>query len=231
MMNTSGRRSLLGLGMAGGLILAAPVAPVFARDTKKTGAEEAVLPPEHLMRGHAILARVLLVYESGLRRAGQGEDIDPAVFSRAAEIAKAFIHDHQEKLEEELVFAQFKKAGRMVELVGVLANQHAAGAKLTEKILAAAPQARNKEPREAMGRDVQALIAMYRPHMAREATDLFPTLRQLVTADEYAEMGEEMAKRERQVLGADGFEKVAKQVAEVEKVIGIQDIGVFTPKS
>jgi hemerythrin-like domain-containing protein len=82
-----------------------------------------------------------------------------------------------------------------------------------------------------MGRDVQALIAMYRPHMAREATDLFPTLRQLVTADEYAEMGEEMAKRERQVLGADGFEKVAKQVAEVEKVIGIQDIGVFTPKS
>jgi hemerythrin-like domain-containing protein len=231
MMNTSGRRSLLGLGMAGGLIVAAPVASVCARDTKKTGAEEAVLPPEHLMRGHAILARVLLVYESGLRRAGQGEDIDPAVFSRAAEIAKAFIHDHQEKLEEELVFAQFKKAGRMVDLVGVLVSQHAAGAKLTEKILAAAPQARNKEPREAMGRDVQALIAMYRPHMAREATDLFPTLRQLVTADEYAEMGEEMAKRERQVLGADGFEKVAKQVAEVEKVIGIQDIGVFTPKS
>ena len=231
MMNTSGRRSLLGLGMTGGLILAAPVAPAFARETKKTGAEEAVLPPEHLMRGHAVLARVLLIYESGLRRAGQGEDIDPAVFARSAEIAKSFIHDHQEKMEEELVFAQFKKAGRMVELVGVLASQHAAGAKLTEKILAAAPQARNKEPREAMGRDVQALIAMYRPHMAREATDLFPTLRQLVTADEYAEMGEEMAKRERQVVGADGFEKVAKQVAEAEAVIGIQDIAVFTPKS
>jgi hemerythrin-like domain-containing protein len=166
-----------------------------------------------------------------MRRLGQGEDIDPAVFARAAEIAKAFIHDHQEKMEEELVFTRFKTAGRMVELVGVLASQHAAGAKLTEKILAAAPQARSKEPREAMGRDVQALIAMYRPHMAREATDLFPTLRQLVTADEYAEIGEEMAKRERQVLSADGFEKVAKQVAEVEKVIGIQDIGVFTPKS
>jgi len=231
MMNTSGRRSLLGLGMAGGLVLAAPVVPAFARETKKTGAEEAVLPPEHLMRGHAILARVLLIYEGGLRRANQGEDIDPAVFSRAGEIAKSFIHQHQEKMEEELVFARFKTAGRMVELVGVLANQHAAGAKLTDKILAAAPQARNKEPREALGRDVQALIAMYRPHMAREATDLFPTLRHLVTADEYAEMGQEMAKRERQVAGADGFEKIAKQVAEVEGVIGIQDIGVFTPKS
>jgi hypothetical protein len=67
--------------------------------------------------------------------------------------------------------------------------------------------------------------------MAREATDVFPTLRHLVNAEEYAEIAEEMAKRERQAFGADGFEKVAKQVAEVEGVIGIQDIGVFTPKS
>ena len=227
-MTSTGRRSLLNLGMAGGLVLAVPA---LARETKKTGAEETVLPPEQLMRGHAIMARVLLIYESGLRRLGQGEDIDPAVFARAAEIARAFIHAHQEKMEEELVFARFKSAGRMVELVGVLASQHAAGARLTERITAAAPQSRNKDPREAMARDVQALIAMYRPHMAREATDLFPTLRQLVTADEYAEIGEEMATRERQTFGADGFEKVAKQVAEVEGVIGIQDIGVFTPKS
>jgi hemerythrin-like domain-containing protein len=113
----------------------------------------------------------------------------------------------------------------------VLTSQHAAGAKVTDKILAAAPQARNKEPREAMARDVQALCAMYRPHMAREATDVFPTLRHLVTADEYTEIADEMMKRERQAVGADGFEKVAKQVAEVEQVIGIQDIGVFTPKS
>jgi hemerythrin-like domain-containing protein len=233
MTNTAHRRSLFGLGMAGSLILAAPVAVrgALARETKKAGADEAAAPPEQLMRGHAILARVLLIYENGLRRAGQGEDIDPAVFTRAAEITKRFIHDHQEKVEEELVFARFKKAGRMVEIVGVLASQHAAGAKLTDKILAAAPQARNKEPREAMGKDVQALCAMYRPHTAREATDVFPTLRHLVTADEYAEIADEMMKRERQAVGADGFEKVAKQVAEVEKVIGLEDIGVFTPKS
>ena len=82
-----------------------------------------------------------------------------------------------------------------------------------------------------MGTDVQTLITMYRPHMAREATDVYPTLRELVTAEEYAAMGEEMAKRERQALGADGFEKTAKQVAEVEQVIGIKDLGMFTPKS
>lgn len=227
MDRNSSRRSLLHLGVAGGLVLASPV---LARETKKPGAEEAVLPPEHLMRGHAILARVLLIYEGGLRRLGQGEDIDPAVFTRAGDIAKRYIHDHQEKMEEELVFAQFSKGGRMVELVGVLAGQHAAGAKLTDRIVAAAPKAASREPREAMGRDVQALIAMYRPHMAREATDIFPTLRHLVTAEEYAEIGEEMLKRERQKIGADGFAKTAKQVAEVEQVIGIEDIAVFTPK-
>jgi hypothetical protein len=228
MHGIASRRTLLHLGTACGLVLATSA---HARDTKKAGAEETAFPPEQLMRGHAILARVLLVYEGGVRRMGQGEDIDPAVFSQAAEIAKGFIHDHQEKMEEELVFTRFKSGGRMVELVGVLANQHEAGRKLTERIAAAAPQARNREPREAMSRDVQAQIAMYRPHMAREATDLFPALRHLVTADEYAAMADEMDKRERQAFGADGFEKIAKKVADVEKVIGIEDIAVFTPKS
>jgi hemerythrin-like domain-containing protein len=232
MNKATSRRALLRAGTASGLVTAAGLAlPVHARESKKPGAEEAVLPPEHLMRGHAILARVLLIYEGGMRRMGQGEDIDPAVFSQAAEIARGFIHDHQEKMEEELVFTRFKTGGRMVELVGVLANQHQAGRKLTERILAAAPQARNREPREAMGRDVQALIAMYRPHMAREATDLFPALRHLVTADEYTDMADEMEKRERQAFGADGFEKTAKKVAEIETVIGLHDLNVFTPKS
>lgn len=230
MFTMTDRRGLLGLGMASGLILSTAVAPALARDGKKPDAA-AGMPPEQLMRGHAVMARVLLVQEGGLRRLGQGEDIDPAVFARAAEIAKAFMHEHQEKIEEELVFARFNTAGRMVELVGVLASQHAAGARLTDRILAAAPQARNKEPREAMASDVQALIAMYRPHMAREATDVFPTLRHLVNAEEYQQIADEMAKRERQAFGADGFERAAKQVAEVERVIGIQDIGVFTPKS
>ena len=232
MNKATSRRALLRAGTASGLVTAAGLAlPVHARESKKPGAEEAVLPPEHLMRGHAILARVLLIYEGGMRRMGQGEDIDPAVFSQAAEIARGFIHDHQEKMEEELVFTRFKTGGRMVELVGVLANQHEVGRKLTERILVAAPQARNREPREAMGRDVQALIAMYRPHMAREATDLFPALRHLVTADEYADMADEMDKRERQAFGADGFEKTAKKVAEIETVIGLHDLNVFTPKS
>src|SRR5262249_27152744 len=227
MDRVSGRRRLLQLGTAGGVVLAPPV---FARDAKKK-ADETISPPEDLMREHAVLDRVMLIYENGLRRANQGEDIDPAVFVQSATIVRDFIHDYHEKSEEELIFPRFKKAGRMVELVNVLLVQHGAGRKLTERILAGAPQARTREPREAMGRDIQAFITMYRPHEARESTDLFPTLRELVTGEEFEEIGDEMEKRERQKFGADGFEKMAKKVAEVEKVIGLYDIDVFTPKS
>jgi hemerythrin-like domain-containing protein len=223
----AGRRALLHLGAASTLAIAAPA---FARDAKKKTDEE-ISPPEDLMREHALLDRVMLIYENGLRRANQGEDIDPAVFVQSATIVRDFIHDYHEKSEEDLIFPHFKKAGRMVELVNVLLVQHGAGRKLTERILAAAPQARTREPREKMGHDIQAFVTMYRPHEARESTDLFPTLRQLVTSDEYQQIADEMEKSERQKFGADGFEMMAKKVAEVEKVIGLYDIDVFTPKS
>lgn len=230
MQSSAGRRGLLMMGLAGGLTsgLAAPVA--LARETTKPGAETFVSPPERLMRGHAILERVLLIYEASLRRLGQGEDIDPKVVSRAGGICRDFVHRHLEKMEEELVFARFREGGRMVELVGTLAGQHAAGARLTDDILAKAAQARSREPRQDLERDVQALAAMYRPHMAREATDVFPTLRHLVTAEQYQEIADGMAQREREAIGQHGLETVAKQVAEVEAVIGIQDLDVFTPK-
>ena len=232
MNKATSRRALLQVGALSSLVAAGGQAlPTLARDTKKTGAEEAVSPPEDLMREHAILDRIMLIYEAGTRRAGQGEDIDPAVFEHAAGIVRDFIHDYHEKSEEELIFPRFKTAGRMVELVNVLVVQHGAGRKLTERILAAAPQARNRQPREAMGRDIQAFITMYRPHAAREETDLFPTLRHLVTTEEYDSIAEEMEKRERQAFGADGFEKIAKKVAEIETVIGVHDLDVFTPKS
>lgn len=228
----SGRRALLRFGGVSSFALAAPALapPAWARDTRKKGEDE-VTAPEDLMREHAVLDRIMLIWERGMRRLTEGEDIDPAVFVQSATIVRDFVHGYHEKVEEELVFPHFRTAGRMVDLVNVLVTQHGAGRTLTERILATAPQARTREPREGLNRDIQAFIAMYRPHEARESTDLFPTLRTLVTGDAYEAIADEMAKREREKFGADGFEKVAKKVAEVEKVIGVYDLEVFTPKT
>jgi len=71
---------------------------------------------------------------------------------------------------------------------------------------------------------------MYRPHAAREDTDLFPKLRQIVSAHEFDAIGEDMEKREIQKFGEDGFEKMAARVADIERTIGIADLRQFTPQ-
>lgn len=230
------RRHLL-VGAAGLLLLPAPA---FARAprqsnpkaTKKTAESVPVTATEDLMREHGVLQRILLIYEAGSRRISQGEDIDPAVFSMAAETMRDFIHDYHEKSEEDHVFPVFKKAGRMVELVEVLQVQHTAGRKVTERILQTAETSRgNKEQRTALTDAMQASITLYRPHAAREDTNIFPTLRSLMTPNEFEQLGETLEKAEVAKFGSDGFEKMAKRVEQIEKRIGTDDLAQVTPKN
>jgi len=228
------RRHLL-VGAAGSLLLSASASADSRRQAtpkKKTAESIPVTATEDLMREHGVLQRILLVYEAGSRRISQGEDIDPVVFSQAAETMRDFIHDYHEKSEEEHVFPRFKKAGRMVELVDVLMVQHTAGRKLTEKILQTAEASRgNKEQRTAMVEVMQATITLYRPHAAREDTNIFPTLRSLMTPNEFEELGETLEKAEVAKFGSDGFEKMAKRVEQIEKRIGTDDLAQVTPKN
>jgi hemerythrin-like domain-containing protein len=228
------RRHLL-VGAAGSLLLSVPALADPRRQAtpkKKTAEAIPVTATEDLMREHGVLRRILLIYEAGARRIGQGEDIDPAVFSQAAETMRDFIHDYHEKSEEEHVFPRFKKAGRMVELVEVLLVQHTAGRKLTERILQTVEASRgNKEQRAALTDAMQATITLYRPHAAREDTNIFPTLRSLMTPNEFEELGETLEKAEVAKFGNDGFEKMAKRVEQLEKRIGTDDLAQATPKN
>jgi hemerythrin-like domain-containing protein len=230
------RRHLL-MGAAGSLLLSAPALADERRQAgpgskTKTADSVPVTATEDLMREHGVLERILLVYEAGARRIGQGEDIDPVVFTQAGETMRDFIHDYHEKSEEEHVFPVFKKAGRMVELVDVLLVQHTAGRKLTERILQTAePSRANKEQRQAMIDAMQATITLYRPHVAREDTDIFPTLRSLMTPNEFEQLGETMEKAEVAKFGSDGFDKMAKRVEQIEKRIGTNDLAQVTPKN
>jgi hemerythrin-like domain-containing protein len=186
---------------------------------------------ERLMRDSGVLLRILAIYDAGGRRIGGGEDIEPKVFTQAAETMRDFVHDYHEKQQDEYVFARFKKAGRMVELIDVLQAQHAAGRKLTDRILELAPKSTTKNERQAMIEAMQASSVLYRPHVARELTDVWPTLRTLLTPNEFEELGLVLEKDEVEKLGKDGFDKMAKKVEALEKRIGINDLSQFTPKS
>jgi hemerythrin-like domain-containing protein len=70
---------------------------------------------------------------------------------------------------------------------------------------------------------------MYRPHEAREDTELFPKLRSIVSADEFDAMAEDFEKDERKKFGQDGFATMVHRVAELEKKLGINNLAQFTP--
>ena len=221
------------VGAAGlSLVVACPILAAPQSPTGKKSAESVpVTATEDLMREHGVVERLLLIYDTGIRRLNQGEDLDPTILTQAAETMRDFVHDYHEKNEEEQVFPRFKTAGRMVELVTVLQAQHVACRKLTERVLDLSPKSGSKEQRDQMIQAMQATITMYRPHAAREDTDVFPTLRSLVTPNEFEQIGEALEKSETEKFGADGFEKVAKKVEALEKRLGINDISQFTPKS
>jgi hemerythrin-like domain-containing protein len=192
--------------------------------------EAEVTPPEDLMREHGVLDRVLLVYEAALRKFDAREDFDPAVITGAAQIVRDFIENYHEQSEEQAVFPRFRQAGKQVALVDILVAQHKAGRRVTEMILKTAPGSRKDgDERRQLVTAVRSFIAMYRPHAAREDTDLFPLLRGLVSPHEFDAMAEDFEKKEHQLFGEDGFEMMTRRVAGLEQQLGIADLSQFTP--
>ena len=191
---------------------------------------EDVTPPEDLMREHGVLNRVLLIYDTAIRKFGQNESFDASVISKSADIIREFIEDYHERNEENFVFPRFKQAGKLVGLVDVLYQQHQAGRRLTDTILHLVPtSAVPGDDRNRLVETIQAFIRMYRPHEAREDTVLFPALRSVVSPNEFDAMGEDFEKDERRKFGEDGFEKMVSQVADLERALGIHDLNKFTP--
>ena len=231
MANYSYARRRWLIGSTGALLLATPALAQQPAPSKTKATEGGIPATERLMRDSGVLLRILAIYEAGGRRLGGGEDIEPKIFTLAAETMRDFVHGYHEKQQDELVFPRFKKAGRMVELVDVMTAQHAAGRKLTDQVIELAPKSATKGERQAMIDAMQASIVLYRPHVARELTDVWPTLRTLLTPNEYDELSAALEKDEGEKLGKEGFDKVAKRVEALEKRIGINDLSQFMPKT
>ncbi len=204
-------------------------AALHARPDEK---EEEVSPAEDLMREHGVLKRVLLVYDEAIRRLESGKELPPEPIADAARIIRSFIEDYHEKLEEDFLFPRFRKARTLTELVDVLQAQHQAGRRLTDATsrLATSQALRSETDRKVLVDSLRSFVRMYAPHEAREDTVLFPAFRKIVSGHEYDALGEQFEKKEHQLFGADGFEKMVDRVAGIEKALGIYDLAQFTPR-
>ncbi|RKH83855.1 hemerythrin domain-containing protein [Corallococcus sp. AB045] len=218
---------LLGAGSTASNALAA------APKTESKSKPAEVNATEDLMREHGVIRRTLLVYEEIARRLGTPEEKAPVeVLTQATRLMRRFGEDYHEKTEETEVFPRLVKAGQQKELVQVLLEQHAAGRKLTASILAATSghdALTQPQPRAAVVRQLAQFIRMYRPHAAREDTVLFPAFRKLFDEKQFKELGERFEEQEHRLLGNDGFENALKEVAQLERTLGIHDLARFTP--
>jgi hemerythrin-like domain-containing protein len=193
---------------------------------------EEVLPVEDLMREHGVLRRILLIYGEAIRRLGAGQDFDPKVVASAADIIRRFIEDYHEKSEEEHLFPHFEKAGKLVELVRILKEQHKAGRRVTTSIQGLATRASlaSDTNRKVLAQYLRQFIRMYEPHAAREDTVLFPAFRSVITPKQYDAYSDLFEDKEHQLFGPNGFEDIVGQVAELEKALGILELSQFTPR-
>ena len=194
---------------------------------------EEMPPTEDLMREHGVLKRVLLAYGEVLDRLDKRRDFSPEALADAAGVIRSFIEDYHEKLEEDFLFPRFEKADKHRELVQTLRAQHQAGRRLTDvtRRLARASSLKDDLDRKQLSDSLRQFIRMYEPHEAREDTVLFPALRQIVTSHEFDALGEDFEKKEHDLFGEDGFDKIVDKVAGIERKLGIYDLAQFTPKT
>src|SRR5438105_1654402 len=220
------RRSLLRLLPAAGLtVVASGLLPAQEKQ------EIEVTPAEDLMREHGLLKRILLIYEEISRRIAAKKDFPIASVTDSAKIIRSFIEEYHEKLEEDYLFPRFRKHGVLVDLVDTLQQQHEAGRRVTERILAlSAAGLKSAADKNKLSGALGAFVRMYAPHEAREDTVLFPALHQIVTPHEFGALGEDFARKEHQLFGKEGFEGMVPRVAAIEKELGIYDLAQFTPK-
>jgi hemerythrin-like domain-containing protein len=227
------RRDVLGrVGLSTGTVLAATMAA--SGQEKEVGEgqgkeEVPVTPPEDLMREHAVLSRLLLIYEKAMAAGPRPADWPMSQLADTVQLVRTFIEDYHEKLEEVYIFPRFRKAGRLTDLTVVLLQQHQAGRQLTEAIVRQMGQASSLSDTKPLANNLLAFLRMYRPHAARESTVLFPQIAVVVGPKEYDEMGEKFEEIEHQKFGKAGFEGIVEKVAELEKSLGIYDLASFTP--
>ena len=219
------RRELLG---AGSVTLALAAISCRRGDPSDNDAEDKVSPGEDLMREHGVLERLMIVYDAAAGRLEAGDRGVLDAVRASARIAREFVEDYHERIEERHVFPRFERAGRLTELVAVLRRQHDAGRGLTDRIvaLAAGSLAADAERAELVAA-LRGYGTMFRPHIAREDTVLFPAFHELV-GTRYDELGEQFEDEERAQLGPAGYERFVAMLPSIEQLAGVADLARFT---
>ena len=226
-MSLRDRRSFL--AQSASVIGVAGLAAIGCSHKKSSEPEEEITPVEDLMREHGLLRRIMYVYDEAIRRLEQNAETPLDALGDAAAVVRRVIEDYHEQIEEQHVFPRFEEAKRLTELVATLRRQHAAGRAVTTQIRELAKIQLDDADRNRLVNALRGFNHMYRPHAAREDTDLFPLLREVVGAANYRELGDRFEEIETEKLGEHGFEHALADVEQIERAFGLSKLGMLMP--
>lgn len=208
--------------------------PFFCGETvaepRQNGNISFLTPDEELMGEHGILNRILLIYQELSRRINTRVPFPLEVVADAVHITRDFLENHHERMEDEYVFPYFKKANLLVDLVKNLEEQHQSGRKLTDYMLAHCSKDEIQQEIQAMvlAGYMDIFCRMFRPHEARESSDLFPVFPTLMSRDEYLKLGELFMKKEEEMFGTGEYTRIVSKITDIELKLGLHTLPQFT---
>lgn len=187
---------------------------------------------EFLDREHGIFHRAIFILEEFRGGTDARMDLPPQLLQGAVDVLRRSVTDHHQKIEEKFIYSSLDAAGKLGGLVGVLREQHEAAARLSEILgrLAADFSAKDLEKRRTLGSAIHLFGRMYRAHVAREETVLFPAFRQALAPRAYEDVNSRFLAANTQAWGTDGFDETIRRLAEYESELGIGDLSAFTPR-
>lgn len=185
---------------------------------------------DSLLLEHGLAERIMLVYERLIKEWKSGEKADLSLIRRTAQIAQSCLSGCHERNEERCLFPLFHEEGYLTEVVDALAGQHEAGRELTEKIIDLSTPGRIKDETHLniLMTLCRSHIFMYRPHISRENSELFPRLSAIASPREIEKIGREMAAATRDALGEQGIAGSLADLAEIERTLDIHDVRSYT---
>jgi hemerythrin-like domain-containing protein len=194
--------------------------------------DEDVGPVEDLMREHGVLRRALIVYREAAIRLRRHSDVPPDALKKTALLFRVFGEDyHERKVEEAFVLPAVKRAGGPAgALADVLVAQHQRGREINDYVIAVTSAPKVGAKAEVLADVLESFARMYESHAAREDTIVFPAWKKTMSAKALDELGEKFEAIEHEQLGKNGFEDAVEQMAEIEGMLGLTDLGLLTAR-
>lgn len=196
------------------------------------GAEsKPVTPTEDLLREHAVIGRLLLIFREDSRRLRANEATPAQPLLQSCDIIRSFVQNYHEKNEENYIFSALEKKNKLVDTTKVLRVQHDAGRKLIDSIRGVLRNYnfQDSSARNSLADLLDSFVSMYEPHKAREGSVVFPAFYDQTPKLELDKLGEKFEGNEHKLFGENGFERIVNKVAGIEKELGIYDLSQFTP--